>query len=86
MRENPKHTLSLLCEALDVDYKDVMLRWDTGNPTDDVWSKYQWYDTARNSTQFNPYKATDEVVPERLHNLLAKCNEIYGELYKYRLI
>ncbi|NET65338.1 MAG: hypothetical protein F6K63_13505 [Moorea sp. SIO1G6] len=86
LQENPCHTLSLLCEAVEVEFTDAMLNWSKGNPTDDIWSKYQWYDTVRNSTGFHPYKPKSDAIPERFDDLLSECNEIYRELYKYRLV
>lgn len=86
LRENPRRTLSLLCEAVGVEFTDAMLSWPKGTPTNDIWSKYSWYDTASNSTGFNPYKPNKNSLPEHFQHLLAKCNEVYGELYKYRLI
>jgi hypothetical protein len=85
LQENPRHTLSLLCEAVGVEFTDTMLNWSKGNPTDDIWSQYTWYDTVRNSSGFDPYKPKPDVIPERFQNLVSQCNEIYKELYKYRL-
>ncbi len=84
--ENPRRILSLLCEAVEVEFTDAMLEWSIGNPTDDIWSKYAWYDTARNSTRFLPYKSKTAPVPARFQTLLAQCKEVYKELYKYRLV
>ncbi len=78
-------TLSLLCEAVGVEFIDTMLNWSKGNPTDDVWSQYAWYDTVRNSSGFHGYKPKHEAIPERFQNLLSQCNQIYKELYQYRL-
>ncbi len=86
LQENPRRILSLLCEAVEVEFTDVMLNWSKGNPTNDSWSKYEWYDTVRSSTEFHPYKPKTDDIPERLHDLLSKCNEIYRELYEHRLV
>lgn len=86
LQENPRRILSLLCEAVEVEFTDVMLNWSRGNPTNDTWSKYEWYDTVRNSTEFHPYKSKTDDIPERFHHLLSKCNKIYRELYEYRLV
>ncbi|AFY40142.1 hypothetical protein Lepto7376_4003 [[Leptolyngbya] sp. PCC 7376] len=84
--ENPKRTLSLLCAALEIDFDKAMLSWPNGNPTNDVWSKYHWYDTVRNSTTFHPDKPKTEVIPPELHDLLKQCNQVYQELYQHRLV
>lgn len=84
--ENPRYILSLLCKALDIDFTEAMLQWPTGNPTEDSWSKYEWYNTARNSTGFNSYTLKTDPIPEQFHDLLAQCNEVYSELYKHRLV
>ncbi|NER80850.1 MAG: hypothetical protein F6K42_15030 [Leptolyngbya sp. SIO1D8] len=84
--ENPQHILSLLCKALEIEFTEAMLKWPIGNPTEDVWSKYEWYDTARNSTGFHPYKPKTDPIPDQFQDLLAQCNQVYRELYKYRLV
>lgn len=86
LRENPRHILSLLCEAVEVEFTDEMLKWPIGNPTDDLWSKYEWYDTARNSTGFHPYKSKTNPIPEQFQDLLFQCHEVYSELYEHRLV
>lgn len=85
LQENPRHTLSLLCKAVGVKFTDAMLNWSQGNPTNDIWSQYAWYDTVRSSSQFYPYKPKIDVIPERFEDLLFQCNQIYQELYQYRL-
>lgn len=84
--ENPRRVLSLLCEAVEVEFTEAMLEWPIGNPTDDVWSKYQWYDTVRTSTGFHPYEPKTDPIPERFQDLLIQCNAVYSDLYKYRLV
>ncbi|MEM7727023.1 MAG: hypothetical protein AAF208_11730 [Cyanobacteria bacterium P01_A01_bin.45] len=83
--ENPRHILSLLCKAVGVEFTDAMLKWHTGNPTDDIWSKYGWYENARNSTGFYHYKPKENSIPKQFESILFQCNEVYDELYKYRL-
>lgn len=85
LRQNPRRTLSLLCQALDVEFTDAMLHWHPGNPTNDLWSQYGWYDTARNSTTFRPHQLTSETPPDEFRPLLEQCQRIYDELYPYRL-
>ena len=84
--ENPRHILSLLCKAVEVDFTEAMLKWHVGNPTADSWSQYQWYDTVRNSTGFQPYTPKTDPIPDRFQDLLIQCNEVYSELYQYRLV
>jgi hypothetical protein len=86
LRQNPRQTLKLLCQALDVEFTEAMLQWSPGNPTDDLWSQYDWYDTARNSTTFRPYRLTRETLPDEFRPLLEQCQQIYNELYTYRLV
>jgi len=85
LQNNPRHTLSLLCEAIGVEFTEEMLHWPKRNPTDDIWSQYQWYDTVRNSTEFKPYIPKTDRIPEQFSDLLVQCNEVYQDLYQYRL-
>lgn len=85
LQENPRRTLSLLCNAVGVQFSEAMLHWPIGRPTDDCWSKYEWYNTASNSTGFLPYKPKSDPIPEQFTELLLTCNHVYRELYQYRL-
>jgi Sulfotransferase domain len=84
--DDPRGTLSLLCDRLGVPFDEAMLGWPPGRrPTDGVWAKY-WYDAVERSTSFGPYRPKDEPVPERLGGLLGRCEEIYGELRRHRIV
>ncbi|MGB0388856.1 MAG: HAD family hydrolase [Ardenticatenaceae bacterium] len=83
--QNPRRMLSLLCEAIGVEFSEKMLSWPAGKrASDGVWSKY-WYDSVEKSTGFAPYKPKSDPVPDHLQELLAQCNDIYQELYPHRL-
>lgn len=83
--ENPKRTLGLLCDAVDVEFSESMLSWPPGlRETDGIWAKY-WYDEVARSTSFEPYQPKSEVVPERLREIYERCRECYERLYEYRL-
>jgi hypothetical protein len=83
--ENPRRTLQLLCESLNVEFTEAMLSWPPGpRDTDGVWAKY-WYDALLKSTTFQPYKPKNEPVPPGLENLLREAEKIYEQLYRLRL-
>lgn len=83
--QHPRRMLSLLCEAIGVDFSEKMLTWPAGKrDTDGVWSKY-WYASVEQSTSFAPYKAKTDQVPAHLREILAQCNDIYQQLYQHRL-
>ena len=83
--ENPARVLHLLCDSLELDFTDAMLAWPPGpRDTDGVWAKY-WYDAVLKSTTFQPYKPKDDAVPDHLTGLLRQAEEIYRQLYDYRL-
>src|SRR5436190_18157091 len=51
----PTRMLQLLCDAIGVEFSDVMLSWPSGRrETDGVWAKY-WYAEVERSTSFAPY-------------------------------
>jgi hypothetical protein len=84
--EDPRGTLTLLCDRLGVPFDEAMLRWPPGRrATDGVWAKY-WYDAVERSTSFGPYRPKDEPVPDRLRGLLDHCREIYDELHRERIV
>ncbi len=83
---DPEDTLRALCEALGVPFNDTMLSWPPGRrESDGLWAKY-WYDTVEQSTGFRPYEPKEATVPDRLQDLLAKCQTYYDRLYEHRLM
>lgn len=83
--QNPRKILGLWCEAIGVAFDEAMLSWPPGlRDTDGVWAKH-WYGNVMNSTGFAPYKPKNEEVPEALRELLQQCNQLYEELYPYRI-
>ena len=82
---DPRRTLSRLCEAVSVPFSERMLSWPPGRrESDGVWAPH-WYAAVEKSTGFAPYRPKDEPVPPHLHGLLAQAQEIYQELYRFRL-
>ena len=83
--ENPRRTLTLLCDAVGVPFDERMLAWPAGpRPSDGVWAKY-WYGAVEASTGFAPYWPKNSAVPKHLADVLAEAEEIYAELYQFRL-
>jgi len=83
--ENPRRTLTLLCDAVGVPFDERMLAWPAGpRPSDGVWAKY-WYGAVEASTGFAPYWSKNSAVPKHLAGVLAEAAEIYAELYQFRL-
>jgi hypothetical protein len=83
--ENPRRTLGLLCDALNLQFTDDMLCWPTGlRDTDGVWAKH-WYHEVLRSTGFQPYRPKLEPLPHPCHAMLEQCLNLYEQLYPYRL-
>jgi hypothetical protein len=83
--DNPARLLTLLCEALDVDFDEAMLSWPPGpRATDGIWAAH-WYDAVLKTTSFQPYREKNEPVPRELHALLDEAERIYRHLHGYRL-
>ena len=84
--DNPRHTLSLLCDAVGVEFTDRMLSWPPGlRDTDGVWARY-WYKEVETTTTFRPYKPKNEPVAEHLGEVHRACEGYYRELYAHRLV
>jgi Sulfotransferase domain len=83
--QNPERILRLLCDAIGVEFDRAMLSWPPGlRETDGIWAKY-WYDDVARSTSFQPYKARQGVVPDRLREIYEQCRQCYERLYEQRL-
>ena len=83
---DPKRMLTMLCEAVGVEFTDRMLSWEKGlRETDGVWAKY-WYKEVETTTSFRPYTPKDEPVPPQMRGLLEECRPYYDRLYRFRLV
>jgi hypothetical protein len=83
--ENPERMLRLLCDAVGVGFSKSMLSWPPGlRETDGIWAKH-WYTEVAKTTSFQPYRPTQDEVPERLRQTYERCRECYEQLYQYRL-
>jgi len=83
--ENPRRTLGLLCDRLQINFHDDMLAWPPGpRATDGIWAKH-WYAAVEKSTTFQPYQPKAEQVPTHLQGLCDACDLLYQELYRHRL-
>jgi hypothetical protein len=83
--ENPRRLLTLLCNALDVEFTDAMLSWAPGpRPTDGIWAKY-WYGAVLQSTGFQPYQPKNEPIPPHFTDLLDRAEASYRQLHEHRL-
>lgn len=83
--QNPRATLSKLCERLGVSFDDAMLSWPAGpRASDGLWAKH-WYDRVEQSTEFMPYQASDTPVPVHLQAIADECQAYYEELAAHSL-
>ena len=83
--ENPRRMLTLLCEAVGVEFCESMLSWPVGpRGTDGIWAKH-WYANVEKTTGFEPYRSKPDAVPDSLVDLYAECMEHYDALHAQRL-
>ncbi len=84
--ENPEKILRLLCAAIGVGFDPAMLHWPAGpRSSDGIWAKH-WYDAVEQSTSFQPYRESNEPVPERLQCVYEECLDCYEQLRQHRLL
>jgi hypothetical protein len=85
VQNNPRASLSLLCERLKVEFHDTMLSWPPGpRAADGAWAMH-WHGAVENSTGFWSCEAKPDPVPEHLTALLTKCVRYYELLARHRL-
>jgi hypothetical protein len=85
VQEKPARVLSLLCDALGVEFSDAMLSWPPGlRDTDGIWAKH-WYTEVAQSTSFRPHRPAAIEIPERLRVVHQSCLEVYQRLHAQRL-
>lgn len=81
---NPPRILSKLCQAVGVEFTEAMLTWKPME-TELNQKLAPWYSNVANSTQFQPYQPKNEPLPLYLADICKRCDEIYEELYQFRL-
>jgi Sulfotransferase domain len=83
--QDPERMLTLLCQAIGVDFDRGMLSWPPGlRETDGVWAKH-WYSEVAKSTSFAPYQQKSVFVPDRFREIHQQARKIYDRLYEFRL-
>ena len=81
--QNPRKTLSKLCDAINIPFDEAMLEWEAGKrDTDGVWAEY-WYKSVEKSTAFTAYEDDDTPIPEHLKSLLDECQDLYDQMAQY---
>lgn len=82
---DPRGTLGLLCERLELPFDEAMLSWPAGpRTTDGVWARH-WYQAVELSTGFKPFAARRPEVPPAARPLLDACRALYDRLRPHRL-
>lgn len=83
--ESPEAALRTLCTAFGLEFDLAMLAWPAGRrDSDGVWAPH-WYAAVEASTGFAPYTPSRGELPESMQPLLEQCQNIYDDLYQYRL-
>jgi hypothetical protein len=84
---DPRSTLRLLCETLNIRFSEAMLSWPPGpKPYDGLWGRH-WYNAVHASTGFErPVAGATGPLPTVLQKIADQATPIYERLYVYRLI
>ena len=84
---DPRATLSALCAALGIPFRDEMLSWPAGRrASDGVWAPV-WYDAVERSTGFGPPRPEPGLadLPDRLKPMADQARPHYERLASFRL-
>lgn len=86
LQNQPKRTLTRLCERIDVPFFESMLLWNKGiRATDGPWTTRGWYDNVASSTGFRPYRKKDITIRAEYEELCVECETVYQELKRFKL-
>ena len=82
---SPEKYLKILCQKLNLDFDQNMLKWPKGyRDTDGIWSKV-WYQDVISSTTFNTKNSKEYIVPKTYENIYKECLDIYEEINEYAI-
>jgi len=84
---DPRGTLSALCAALEIPFREEMLAWPAGRrASDGVWAPV-WYDAVERSTGFGPPRPEPTLadLPDRLKPMAEAARPHYDRLASFRL-
>jgi hypothetical protein len=81
LAHRPRQQLGLLCEALEIPYRNDMLEWPEGPHADDgVWGKH-WYGDVEATTRFiAPQSRHAKPLPDQLKTIVDHAQPIYRRL------
>lgn len=82
---NPVGILTAYCHSLNISFSAPMLRWNQLPPPE--WKEWgAWHTKAAQTTSFQPLiKHNLSELPEKIIELIQRCNEPYQRLYQYRI-
>lgn len=79
--DDPRKTLSELCERFDMPFDEAMLSWEAGPLAEDgVWAKY-WYGNVHKSTGFKKQRTSSRELPEHCRALYEECLPFYRAFF-----
>ncbi len=83
---DPETYLRWLCDHVQVEFTELMLRWPAGpRESDGVWARY-WYDDVIESTGFAPYSRRRVLLPAASMATVERCRTYYERLHSVRLV
>ena len=82
---NPKIILNKLCNQMDIEFDQNMLKWPKGKRSSDgIWSII-WYQNVIKSSQFEKENNENIIIPKQYINILNECLKIYFKINKYSI-
>jgi hypothetical protein len=83
---DPESHLRWLCDWLQIEFTDRMLRWPAGlRDSDGVWAPY-WYDAVARSTGFEPWRPREVSLSPHDQAVAETCRPAYDALHARRLV
>jgi len=81
----PEQYLRVLCDSLNIEFSDRMLRWPAGpRDSDGVWAPY-WYTAVEASTGFEAWRARENALSGEAADVAESCRPDYNFLFERRL-
>ena len=83
--KNPKENIKKLCNKLNIEFTEKMIKWPKGlRDSDGIWGII-WYEQVNKSSTFDKNNVPEIKVPIKYYDIYQECLKIYNNMNQFSL-